>query len=136
MNEKVDVHNASFDRGTGYDHIHPKLCEDGRYPFGFDAPVTLDQLLQMPEHHLGRIIESYGIPEHRDSLRGGHDRLRSRGFPDEYEMALAVLGREEKLVELLRFLGAGEAVVQLVRTSLGGSTRSWYPDRRGLIGSP
>lgn len=71
---------------------------DGRYPSDLSTPVTLSDLMRMPESQLDRLLEEYEISFHGRSSYDGRDRA--------FDLSSSRESLVHKLSSLLDFLGA------------------------------
>jgi hypothetical protein len=91
--------------------IQPKVLMTGRYPLDFATPMTIAQLMALPESQLDRLLEDYDIPTH------GITAYSTREC--NCDLTMGRESRLSKLSTLLDFLGA-RRIADVLRSGPGG----------------
>jgi len=110
-NCNVILTNSAIEQVTNTTLIQPKLRLDGRYPLDFAMPMTVTNLMALPEDQLDRLLKEYDI-----SIRGfaGYNAREC-----DCDSAMESESRVSKLSTLLDFLGA-RRIADVLRSGSGG----------------
>jgi hypothetical protein len=110
-NHNAVLTNNAIEQVTSATLIQPKVLTDGHYPLDFATPMTISNLMALPEGQLDRLLEDYDIAS--PGSAGYSTRDCDCDSTTERESRLS------KLTTLLRFLGA-RRIADVLRSAPGG----------------